>query len=320
MANRRMFSLDIVDTDVFLDMPMSAQCLYFHLGMRADDDGFVGSPKKVIGITGCRMDDMKLLIAKHFVIPFESGVVVIADWKINNYLRPDRYKHTRYTKEYQQLTCIDGNYHLDTVGIPSDIPTVDPGKVRIGKDNIYSNNINIIAYSEQKEEQGIKKITDKCPDNHPPEIEREKEIDIKIDIEKEREKESEKGKKIDYQLIADMYNNTCVSFPRLTKLSDARKKSIKARLRTYSIDDFQKLFIMAEESSFLKGENQRNWSATFDWLVKDSNMAKVLDGNYSNSQSRRVTKASSCMETAEYDRPYMKMYEDLPMPAEDPFS
>ena len=61
MANRRMFSLDIVDTDAFLDMPMSAQCLYFHLGMRADDDGFVGSPKKVIGITGCRMDDMKLL-------------------------------------------------------------------------------------------------------------------------------------------------------------------------------------------------------------------------------------------------------------------
>ena len=86
--------------------------------------------------------------------------------------------------------------------------------------------------------------------------------------------------KINYQQIADMYNNTCVSFPRLTKLSDARKKAIKARLNTYTVEDFQKLFTMAEESDFLKGKNNSNWSANFDWLIKDSNMAKVLDGNY----------------------------------------
>ena len=87
---------------------------------------------------------------------------------------------------------------------------------------------------------------------------------------------------IDYQQIADMYNNTCVSFPRLTKLSDKRKKAIKARLRTYTLEDFQKLFEMAEGSSFLKGQNNRNWSATFDWLIADGNMAKVLDGNYTD--------------------------------------
>lgn len=86
----------------------------------------------------------------------------------------------------------------------------------------------------------------------------------------------------DYQQIADMYNNTCVSFPRLTKLSDKRKKAIKARLRTYTFEDFQKLFEMAEGSSFLKGQNNRNWSATFDWLIADGNMAKVLDGNYTD--------------------------------------
>lgn len=85
---------------------------------------------------------------------------------------------------------------------------------------------------------------------------------------------------IDYQQIADMYNNTCVSFPRLTKMSDKRKKAIKARLRKYTLEDFQKLFEMAEGSSFLKGQNNRNWSATFDWLITDANMAKVLDGNY----------------------------------------
>lgn len=93
---------------------------------------------------------------------------------------------------------------------------------------------------------------------------------------------------INYQLIADMYNDTCVSFPRLTKISDARKKAIKARLKQYSIDEFKRLFQMAEESSFLKGQNSRNWSATFDWLIKDSNMAKVLDGNYADKNPNRV--------------------------------
>ena len=89
--------------------------------------------------------------------------------------------------------------------------------------------------------------------------------------------------------IADMYNNTCVSFPRLTKLSESRKKAIKARLKVYSVEDFQKLFEMAEGSSFLKGQNNRNWSATFDWLIKDTNMAKVLDGNYTDRTPEQLT-------------------------------
>lgn len=96
--------------------------------------------------------------------------------------------------------------------------------------------------------------------------------------------ETEIELKIDYQQIANMYNNTCVSFPRLTKLSENRKKAIKARLKIYSVEDFQKLFEMAEGSSFLKGQNNRNWSATFDWLIKDTNMAKVLDGNYTDKE------------------------------------
>ncbi len=84
MANRRMFSLDVVDTDKFLEMPLSTQALYFHFGMRADDDGFVSSPKRIIKSLCCNEDDLKLLIAKGYLIPFESGVVVISDWNINN--------------------------------------------------------------------------------------------------------------------------------------------------------------------------------------------------------------------------------------------
>ncbi len=104
---------------------------------------------------------------------------------------------------------------------------------------------------------------------------KDKERDMDRDMDKDR---------IDYQLIADMYNEICISFPRLTKLSDSRKRAIKARLKQYRIEDFKRLFELAEESSFLKGRNNRNWLANFDWLVKDANMAKVLDENYSDKK------------------------------------
>lgn len=125
MRNKRMFSLDIVDTDVFLDMPVTSQALYFHLGMRADDDGFVSSPKKIIKTSGCNIDDLHVLISKHFIIPFESGVIVIADWKTNNYLRPDRYNETRCVSEKKMLTINNGKYELITDGTASGIPNVN---------------------------------------------------------------------------------------------------------------------------------------------------------------------------------------------------
>ena len=96
MARRRMFSLDVVDTDNFTEMSVSAQVLYFHLGMHGDDDGFVSSPRKIAKSVGCNTDDLKLLVAKGFIIPFDSGVVVIRDWNANNTLRNDRYRPTIY--------------------------------------------------------------------------------------------------------------------------------------------------------------------------------------------------------------------------------
>lgn len=115
------------------------------------------------------------------------------------------------------------------------------------------------------------------------------------DIEEEREEEKERDK-IDYKGIVAAFNSICVSFPSVKALSDARKKAIKARLNSYSLDDFRTLFEKAEASSFLKGKNNSNWSATFDWLIKDSNMAKVLDGNYDDKpvtyrQTGKSTKA-----------------------------
>lgn len=93
-------------------------------------------------------------------------------------------------------------------------------------------------------------------------------------------------KTVSCQQIVDLYNSVCTSFPTVRSLSEARRKAIKARLKSYTIEDFQKTFENAEASSFLKGSNDRNWSATFDWMIKDANMAKILEGNYADKTRR----------------------------------
>ncbi len=130
MAERRMFAKTIVLSDAFLDMPLSARCLYFTLGMLADDDGFINSPKSIMRQCGASNDDMNILLAKKFLIAFESGVFVIKHWRINNYLRSDRYTETKYIEEKSKL-LVDGNGGY-TVGIPSGTPSID--KVRIGQE------------------------------------------------------------------------------------------------------------------------------------------------------------------------------------------
>jgi predicted phage replisome organizer len=116
-------------------------------------------------------------------------------------------------------------------------------------------------------------------------LDKSREEEIRID--KSREEN------INYQQIADMYNEICISLPRVKSLSDARKKSIKARLRKYSLEDIQQAFVNAEESDFLKGDNPRNWTADFDWIMKDANIAKVLDGNYKNRGGNPQNQQSS---------------------------
>ncbi len=103
MAERRMFAKTIIDSDAFIDMPLSTQALYFHLSMRADDDGFINNPKKIQRMVGCADDDLKVLITKRFIIPFDSGIVVIKHWKIHNYIRGDRKKDTVYPEEMSML-------------------------------------------------------------------------------------------------------------------------------------------------------------------------------------------------------------------------
>ena len=115
MAERRMFTQKIIDSDAFLDMPLSTQALYFHLNMRADDDGFVNNPKRIQRTIGASEDDLKLLFAKRFVIGFESGVLVIKHWRMHNTLRKDRYNPTQYQEEFALLDVKDNNAYTERV-------------------------------------------------------------------------------------------------------------------------------------------------------------------------------------------------------------
>ncbi|MDF2543450.1 MAG: Uncharacterized protein K0S47_3168 [Herbinix sp.] len=141
MAERRMFAKTIIDSDAFLEMPQSSQLLYFHLSMRADDDGFINKPKTIMRMVGCKDDDLRILISKRFIIPFDTGIVVIKHWKIHNYIQNDRYNETKY-KEEKALLSLDENkaYKLESNECIQNVSTMDT-QVRLGKDSIDKDNI-----------------------------------------------------------------------------------------------------------------------------------------------------------------------------------
>lgn len=135
MADKRMFAKSIVLSDIFLDMPMSARCLYFTLGMLADDDGFIGNVKSIMRQCGATNDDLNILLLKRYVLGFENGIIVIKHWRINNYLRNDRYKETTYLEEKSQLFIDEKGAYTDhdkTLGIPS-IDKISIDKISIDK-------------------------------------------------------------------------------------------------------------------------------------------------------------------------------------------
>lgn len=137
MAERRMFAKTIIDSDAFIDMPLSTQALYFHLSMRADDDGFINNPKKIQRMIGASDDDLKVLCMKRFIIPFESGIVVIKHWKIHNYIQKDRYKPTVYTKEKSLIETKDNGAYTECIQDVSKTET----QVRLVKDSIVKDSI-----------------------------------------------------------------------------------------------------------------------------------------------------------------------------------
>lgn len=164
MAERRMFSKTIIDSDMFLDMPLSTQALYFHLSMRADDEGFINNPKKIQRMIGASDDDMKVLIAKQFIILFESGIVVIKHWRIHNYIQKDRFKPTMYVDEKSHISEKNGVYDLSKMLTVSEMYPFCIQNVskmdtqdRLGKDSLRQDNIGKYIEDVQQAEQSTTK-------------------------------------------------------------------------------------------------------------------------------------------------------------------
>lgn len=181
MASRRMFSKTIIDSDLFLDMPLSTQALYFHLCMRADDDGFINNPKKIQRMIGANDNEMRLLIANQFIIPFENGLIVIKHWKIHNYIQKDRYRPTLYTDQKALLEITENNeyqlnnlsvYNMDTDCIQN-VSNVDTtrtqngrlGKVRLGKVRLGKCRVSEKIEECEEEEKQAEKSDPKIVEN-----------------------------------------------------------------------------------------------------------------------------------------------------------
>jgi len=168
MAERRMFAKTIIDSDAFLDMPLSSQALYFHLSMRADDDGFINNAKKIQRMLGCADDDLKILLAKNFIIPFETGVCVIKHWKIHNLIQKDRYKPTVYSEHKQQLSLKNNNVYTMNTQCIQDVSKVETqvsiGKVSQGKESTIPSDFSIsekvILWAEKNNHTNLQKHFD----------------------------------------------------------------------------------------------------------------------------------------------------------------
>lgn len=261
--------MKIVDTDAFLDMPLSTQCLYFHLNMRADDDGFIGNPKRIEKIIGANDDDLKLLIAKRFVILFDDGVIVIKHWRMHNTLSRDRYIETSYTDKKKKLLLKDnGSYSLTNGN------SIDDTK--------------LIERSNRQTQKRRKIDERKTHSDKDIGLDKDLELDLDTELDKDKEKDindlivsKDTIRQTDVQRIIDEWN-TLKEFGinPVKRMTSKREQAVKARIRQNHMDDILEAIENIRHSSFLQGQNKEGWMITFDWFLKPGNFSKVFEGNY----------------------------------------
>lgn len=263
MAERRMFAKQIIDSDAFLDMPLSTQSFYFHLSMRADDDGFLNNAKKIQRMLGCSDDDYKILLAKNFIIPFENGLCVIKHWRIHNYIQKDRYKPTIHTEEAKKITIKNNNVYTMYTGCIQDGDGLDSqvrlGKVRLGKESINSHqqaadDSNI--FDDLQQDDSSKKQIPICP----------------------------------HQEIINLFAKHLPMGIQPRIWTEARQTALRTRWREdekrQNIDWWDKFFAHISKSNFLTGKvtdrDGRSFEISLDFIIKSANFAKIIEGKYDN--------------------------------------
>lgn len=265
VAERRMFTKKVTDDDNFMALSSSAQALYLHLSMSADDDGFCNQVSLSMFKAHASVQDLQALLEKRYIYQFENGVIVIKHWRMANALRKDRYTPTVFQEELARLDLKEnGSY----TRLPNGCQTVAKRlpQDRIGEDRIVEDRIvedRLVQYREEGGPSDDEPLPP--PDNGT-----------------ESEKVKPKGTTLNAteRAIVDAYTEHCKKLPKIAKVTEARKKAIRAALRQYSLDELIKVFQTAGKSDFLTGKNDRGWRADFDWLMKPGNTVKVLEGTY----------------------------------------
>lgn len=276
MAEKRMFTQKIIDSDAFLEMPLSAQALYFHLNMRADDDGFVNNPKRVTKLVCASEDDLKILLLKRFIIGFESGVIVIKHWRMHNTLKSDRYHPTDYQEEFAMLGIKPNKAYTDH---PEKLLQSGPGTEVEPEWNQNGTRLE----PENREGLGLDKDLD---------LEEGKEIKIS-DSTKSSEITNQFSTNTDVLVcrtkdvrrITQAWNS--LGLQQLTKVTGESKRGsmLRARVNEYGTEAVLAAIEKIRSSSFLKGQNKDNWVITFEWFVRPNNFVKILEGNYDDRKS-----------------------------------
>ena len=256
MAERRMFAKRIIDSDAFTELPPTTQALYFHLCMGADDDGFNNQIRRGMFNAHADRNDFELLVQKRFIIPFDSGVIVIKHWRMHNLIKNDRYKHTAYIDEMSALVLKENGVYTEsgTQLEPNWNPTgtkMEP-QVRLGKDSIGKDSIGYLSNTN---------VLD-CP--------------------------AETGR---FTEITESWNSLSVyGIAQIKRIVDGsiRSKQLKSRISQYGEDAIIEAIDRIRRSKFLQGDNNRGWIITFDWFIKPSNFAKVYEGNYDNTAPKQA--------------------------------
>ena len=253
--------MKIVDSDAFLDMPLSAQCLYFHLNMRADDDGFIGNPKRIMKVVGAADDDLRLLIAKSFVLTFENGVIVIKHWRMHNTLSKRRYHETQYSDEKRNLLLKkNGSYSL-TSGEPID-------------DSRLVEMFDSSGEQTENADLGLGLDIDKDLD-----LDLDSDKDIIITVSKDTVCQT------DVRQIMEKWNGLqSIGIKPVIRLSRNSKRygNLIARIKEYGKGNVLAAIEKIKSSDYCQGKNKYGWTITFDWFVLPNNFPKVFEGNYDN--------------------------------------
>ncbi|MBZ9635619.1 hypothetical protein [Clostridium sp. FP1] len=272
MAQRRMFSLKIINSARFLKMPISSQLLYFHLGLNADDDGVVEG-YNVIRMTNCTEDDLKILVAKELVIVLNADLVsFITDWQEHNLIRPDRKINSIYKDLLLQMVTevklleskprsnLKAKKTINNSGQPLDDHWTTNGPHRLGKVRLVKGRLGKVKLGKFR-------------------LFLRKKIPTKVGVSSK------------LQPVIDKWNSLNLS--KIINIKGTRLKLVKARIKEYSIEDVLKAIEIIKISNFLKGQNKTSWVITFDWFIKPNNFIKVLEGNYKDNKGVMVNNGTN---------------------------